>query len=108
MEQVTIYTSIRDGATPKATRSERESSSMPNLVDVFVNLAIHPSRPSNIFAITIAHAALRKLPFIADRIAKSRQTCRRGLWILGRRYTPLLGFLPLSYVRVILSIIPLN
>src|ERR1700690_1871800 len=47
------------GATPNATRSESESSSMPNLVDVFVRRAIHPSRPSKILAITIAHAAVK-------------------------------------------------
>src|SRR5512141_2566321 len=34
------------GATPKATRSARESYSTPNLEEVPVNLATLPSRPS--------------------------------------------------------------
>src|SRR5450759_2836646 len=48
---------ITDGATPKATRSDRESSSTPKRVDVLVRRAIQPSRPSKIIAIMIAQAA---------------------------------------------------
>src|SRR5512147_84339 len=45
------------GATPNATRSERESSSIPKRVVVLVKRAIQPSRPSNTLARTMAHAA---------------------------------------------------
>src|ERR1700690_3627043 len=48
---------ITAGATPKATRSDKESSSTPNLVEVLVRRAIQPSRPSKIVAIIMAHAA---------------------------------------------------
>src|SRR5208337_421598 len=48
---------IMEGATPNATRSESESSSIPKRVEVLVRRAIQPSRPSNILAITMAQAA---------------------------------------------------
>src|SRR5271169_6076163 len=46
-----------EGATPKATRSDSESSSMPKRVEVLVSRAIQPSRPSKILATTMAQAA---------------------------------------------------
>jgi hypothetical protein len=53
-----------DGATPKATKSDRESYSEPNLLVVFVILAILPSKPSKTKAIKMGAAAIQKSPFM--------------------------------------------
>ena len=50
------------GAIPKATRSERESYSIPNSLLVFVSLATRPSRPSRTAEMSMAMAALSNLP----------------------------------------------
>jgi len=47
---------------PNAIRSERESYSAPNLLVVFVTLAIFPSRPSSMQDIIMATAAFGKFP----------------------------------------------
>ena len=57
------------GATPKATRSDRESNSTPNWLVVLVKRAIFPSNQSNIAEIRIAMAAASYLPWMAAIIA---------------------------------------
>ena len=57
------------GATPKATRSDRESYSIPKWLVVWVKRAIRPSRPSNIADIMIAIAAASYLPCIDAMMA---------------------------------------
>jgi len=57
------------GATPNATRSDRESYSVPNWLVVLVKRAIFPSNPSNIREIRIAMAAASYLPWIAAMMA---------------------------------------
>jgi hypothetical protein len=52
------------GATPNATRSQRESYSPPNLLVVWVIRAIRPSRLSRTAAIRIVTAAISYIPFM--------------------------------------------
>ena len=59
------------GATPNETISDKLSYSAPNLLEVFVNLATRPSRPSIHNAIKIEIAAISNLPFIACKIEKN-------------------------------------
>ena len=49
---------MKEGANPKETASHNESNSTPNSLVDFVNLAIIPSKASNIPAIKIKIAAL--------------------------------------------------
>ena len=60
---------IRDGAMPKVTRSANESYSIPNLLVVFVALAIFPSKRSKIPPIKIAIAASANRASTEARIA---------------------------------------
>ena len=60
---------MSEGATPKHTISDMLSNSAPKALCEFVNLAIRPSKPSQIPAMTIAQPASLKLPDIPAMIA---------------------------------------
>ena len=61
--------SSRAGATPKSTKSARESSSAPKRDEPSNARAIRPSSPSRIAATTIAMTAVSNWPSEASRIA---------------------------------------
>ena len=55
---IILLYNIKEGANPKETASHNESNSTPNSLVDLVNLAIIPSKASNIPAIKIQIAAL--------------------------------------------------
>ena len=77
---------IKTGAIPKLTKSVKESSSLPKSDVPFINLAILPSKASNIAANKINVTARAKLPSIENFIELiPRQTPAR-VKMFGSKY----------------------
>ena len=71
------------GATPKFTKSARESNSAPSLELAFSKRAIRPSMPSQTQAISKAHNASRKRPSLAKAIDVMPAQAARDVTRLG-------------------------
>src|SRR5207237_8983272 len=74
---------ISAGATPKATRSESESSSAPNRLWPRSRRAIRPSSPSSSAAMTMNISALSHSPVMAKRIPDGPEHKARAVIALG-------------------------